>query len=296
MKKDYFCFDRKKWFFETDLPYEDVQVKTGIEIKKKLYSGKSPFQKIAVFDTYKFKKILVLDGILQTSEADEFIYHEMICHMPLFLHRNPRNVLIVGGGDGGSLEEVLKHGIKEVQMVEIDKKVVDVSKKYLSSVSKGAFRNKKAKLIIGDGKEHVKRHRNYFDVIILDLSDPTGPAEQLISLEFYRAVKGALKKDGIVSIQSGSFSAQPRLVSTIFKRVKKVFTSCYVHRMVIYSYQGGEFTLTIGAKTDISRITKKELEKRFKKAKIKLKYYSPEIYFSSRVLPGYIKKELALIR
>jgi len=285
-------FSKNKWFFEDQVPYDEGTTMIGLKIKKKLYSGKSIYQRIDFYDTYSFGKILVLDGILQTSEKDEFVYHEMICHIPLFLHKNPKKVLIIGGGDGGSLKETLKHKAEEVVMVEIDKKVVDLSKKYLPSISKNAFKDKRAKLIIGDGKAFIEKNTNTFDVIILDLSDPDGPAKELTSLNFYKNVKKCLKKDGVISVQSGSFSVQPKLVSTIYNRIKKVFPFYEIHKAVVEAYQAGEFSFTIGAKENITKVTKKQLENRFKKAKLKLRYFNPSIYFSSKVLPKYLKERL----
>ena len=282
-------FSNNKWFFEDDVPYDPGTTQIGLKIKKKLYSGKSSYQRIDFYDTYAFGKILVLDGILQTSEKDEFVYHEMLCHTPLFLHKNPKKVLIIGGGDGGALEETLKHKVEEVVMVEIDKKVVDLSKKYLPSISKNAFKDKRAKLIIGDGKAFIEKNTNAFDVIILDLSDPDGPAKELISLIFYKNVKKCLKRDGVISIQSGSFSVQPKLVSTIYNRIKKVFPFYEIHKAVVEAYQAGEYSFTIGAKENINKITKAQLEKRFKKNNLKLNYYSPDMHFASKVLPKYIK-------
>jgi spermidine synthase len=294
MKKDFLCFSANKWFFEGDVPYDNSRTRIGIEVKKKLYSGKSPYQKIDVFDTYCFGRILVLDGVLQTSEEDEFIYHEMLCQTPLFLHPNPKKVLIIGGGDGGSLEEVLKHKVEDVQMIEIDKKVIEVSKKYLPLVSKGVFDNKKAKIIIDDGKEYVKRNVNFFDIIILDLSDPGGPSKDLISSKFYKNIEKALKKDGIVSIQSGSFSCQPKLVSIIFNRINKIFPWVEIRRAVVPSYQAGEYSFIIGSKNNLDKITLKNLEAKFKKTKLSLSYYSPKIHFSSLVLPRYLKEKILM--
>ena len=279
---------KEKWFFEKEVPYDTSNIKIGIKIKNKLYSGKSPFQKIEAYDTYSYGKILVLDGIVQTSEKDEFIYHEMLCQVPMFLHRNPKRILIIGGGDGGALEELLKHRVEKVWMAEIDKKVIDISRKYLASISKGAFKNKKAEVIIGDGKKFIKRYNDFFDVIILDLSDPGGPAKDLISLNFYKDVKKALKKNGIVSIQSGSFTCQPKLVSTIFNRIKKIFPFAEIRRAVVPCYQAGEYSFTIGSKSNLKKITFKDIDKKYKKLKLNLKYYSPEIHFTSKVLPEYL--------
>ncbi|HXK32157.1 MAG TPA: polyamine aminopropyltransferase [Candidatus Paceibacterota bacterium] len=290
--KDYFKFEKNKWFFEEDVPYDTPRIKIGIKIEKKLYSGKSDYQRIEFFDTYVYGKILVLDGILQTSEKDEFIYHEMLCHLPMFLHKNPKRILIIGGGDGGSLEEVLKHNIEKVWMVEIDKKVIELSKKYIPSISKGAFKNKKAEIIIGDGKEYIKRHKNFFDVIILDLSDPLGPSKELISLNFYQDVKRALRKDGVISIQSGSLNDQPELVSKIFGRIKKIFPFADIYQAVIPSYQTGEYSFIVGVRARLDKLQEKNIEKKYKKSKFKLKYFSPEIYLTSRVLPKYLAEKI----
>ncbi len=290
--KDYFKFKKSKWFFEEDVPYDTSGIKIGMEIKRKIYSGKSNYQKIDFFDTYAYDRILVLDGILQTSEKDEFIYHEMLCQLPMFLHKNPKRILIIGGGDGGSLEEILKHKIEKVWIVEIDEKVIELSKKYIPSISKGSFNNKKAEIIIGDGKKYIKRHRNFFDVIIIDISDPLGHSKELISLNFYQDVKKALNKNGIVSIQSGSLNDQPILVAKIFERIKKIFPFADVHWAVVPSYQAGEYSFIIGAKENLGKLTQKDLQKKYGKLNLKLKYFSPEIYFTSRVLPKYLAEKI----
>jgi len=290
--KDYFKFKKRKWFFEEKVPYDTSRVKIGIEIKKKLYSGRSGHQKIEFLDTYAFGRILALDGILQTSEKDEFVYHEMLCQLPMFLHKNPRKILIVGGGDGGSLEEVLKHEIEKAWMVEIDKNVIELSKKYLPSISKGAFKDKRAEIVVDDGKQYIKTHKDFFDIVILDLSDPYGPAKELISLKFYQDVKKSLAKDGIISIQSGSLNDQPELVKTIFGRIKRIFPFVKIHKAVIPAYQTGEYCFVIGCKKKIEALQERNIGKKFKKLKLGLKYFSPEIYYSSRVLPEYLSEKI----
>lgn len=283
-------YKKNQWFFEKSEPYSEIKTRFGIKIKKKLYSGKSRYQKIEIFDSYDFGKILALDGILQTTERDEFFYHEMLCQIPLFSHKNPKEVLIIGGGDGGALREVLKHPIEKVWMVEIDKKVIEVSKKYLPSISKGAFEDKRAKIIIDDGWHFVKKYKDFFDVIILDLPDPWGPAQNLISLRFYQNIKKVLKEKGVVSIQSGSFFEQPQIVSTIYRRLKKVPFFIKVHRGCVPLYGIGEFSFTIAAKFDLEKVDLKNIKKRFKKISLKTKYYSPEIHQSSAVLPQVFKE------
>ena len=284
-----------RWIFHaSNIPYDINAVKIGIRPKNKLFSGRSLFQKMEVFDTFNFGRVLVLDGIFQTSEKDEFIYHEMLSHPSMFYCSNPKKVLIVGGGDGGILEEVLKHPIEKVWMVEIDKKVIDVSKKYLPSISKGAFDDKRVKMVIGDGVKFVKNYRNFFDVVILDLSDPWGPAQKVISLKFYKDIKKAMKKNGVISIQAGCFFGQMKLASIIFHRLKKIFSSVIIHKAPVPLYDVGEQDFTVASDINLNKITLKKIEKKFKKLNLNLKYYRPKIHFSSAVLPKYLMKELKI--
>ena len=284
---------KNKWLFETlDVPYDNIELQHGPKVKRKIYSGKSPFQKIEIFDTSCFGKILVLDGIFQTSEKDEFVYHEMLCHLPMFYHSNPKRILIIGGGDGGTLEEVLKHPVEKVWMIEIDKKVIDVSRKYLPSISKGAFRDKRTEIIIGDGLEFVKKYKNFFDVIILDLSDPEGPAKKLLSLNFYRDVKRTLRKGGVISVQGGCFFYQIRLVVIIFERLKKIFSSVILHRAPVILYGVGELNFAVASDINLKRIGLRNIKKKFEKLKLNLRYYRPKIHLTSAVLPKYLMKRI----
>ena len=285
---------KKKYFFEGDVPFDTEGTKIGFLVRKKIYSGKSSYQKIDVLDLYSYGKALFLDNVLQTTVTDEFIYHEMLCQAPMFLHPSPRKVLIIGGGDGGSLEETLKHkGVQEVWMVEIDKKVVDVSRKYLPSISKNAFKDKRTRLLFEDGKEFVKKHKNFFDVIILDLSDPGGPGEQLISQKFYQDVKRSLKKGGIVSVQSGSLTTQVELVRMMQQRLKKAFKFVVVRGACVPSYQAGLYSFTMASDFNFPKVSQRVLKKRFLKAKaMKFRYLSPEVHAASAVLPQYLKDAL----
>jgi spermidine synthase len=290
-----------KWLFEnSNIPYSSSGAECGLRIKKKLFSGKSLYQQIEVYDTIKFGRILTLDKIFQTSEEDEFIYHEMICHLPIFYFLNenkklPEKVLIIGGGDGGALEEVLKHRIKKVWMLEIDKMVSDVSVKYLPSISRGAFKDKRANVLFEDGKSFIEKNNNFFDIIILDLSDPGGPAKDLISEKFYRNVKKALTKKGIISVQSGSLDCQIDLVALIFKRLKNVFPFVKIHHAPIPLYGLGEFSLTIAANFNLpKKIREAIVKKSYTSLKPTLRYWSPEIHNASGILPPYLVKRVAI--
>ena len=322
--------DGKQHFKEELVPGNVVNTKFLYPINKQLYSGKSDFQKIEILNTVDFGKMLVLDGIVQITEKDGFIYSENLCHLPMFYHPNPEKVLIIGGGDGASLREILKHPVQEVYMVEIDQKVIEISKKYLPTLSNGAFEDAtilnfppikppyihpnihpiqkgylidpsvdfckkayaKVKVIIGDGKEFVKNHKDYFDVIILDLSDPVGPAEDLISENFYKDVKSALRKDGVISVQGESLTIQPDLTAKIVGRLKNVFSSVKLHTAVVPTYQSSIFSFPIASDFDLDKVTLEQVEKKYKELNLDLKYYHPAIHFSSAVLPIYLEKLL----
>jgi len=286
-------FKKNQWFFEETVPGILDTIRTGIRIKKKVFSGKSPFQKLEVYDTFSFGRVLVLDGIIQLSKCDEFIYHEMLTHPAMLYHPNPKKVLIIGGGDGGVLREVLRHPIEEVYLVDIDKKVIEISQKYLPFVSKGAFRNKKARIFVEDGIKFVKNYKNFFDVVIIDSTDPLGPSLGLFSKNFYQNVFKALTKNGVLSIQSGCLFEQFLHLKKILEKIKKIFPSLKIHKACVPCLQcSNEYSFTVAAKSDLRKVNLKDIEKRFKKSKLNLKYYNPEIHFSSTILPKYLKEKL----
>lgn len=284
--------DNKTYFIEHNAPGGVLHTKHLIEVTEKLYEGSSEFHSIEVYNTLDYGTMLVLDGMVQTSEKDEFIYHENIAHLPMFYHTNPKNVLIIGGGDGGVLREVLRHDIDHVTMVEIDGKVVELSKQYLPSISDGAFENPKTELIIGDGKAYVENTDKKFDVIILDLSDPDGPAELLITEEFYTSVKKALKPGSVVSVQSESLTEQPHLAKKINVRLNKVFASVKVHQAMIPTYQGGVFSITCASDNDLDTVDIEKIKTRYNVLKNNLQYYNPQVHFASAILPTYLEKAL----
>uniref|UniRef100_A0A1I7YRI4 Spermidine synthase n=1 Tax=Steinernema glaseri TaxID=37863 RepID=A0A1I7YRI4_9BILA len=173
----------------------------SLQMEEVLFHEKSLYQDVLVFKSKTYGNVLVLDGVIQCTERDEFAYQEMLAHLPMFAHPNPKKVLIIGGGDGGILREVLKHDtVEHVTMCEIDKMVIDVSKKYLPHMSK-EFGNSKLNLFIGDGFEFLKAHKNEFDVVITDSSDPVGPAESLFGKSYYQLLKEALRDGGVLSSQ-----------------------------------------------------------------------------------------------
>ncbi|XOB46575.1 MAG: polyamine aminopropyltransferase [Candidatus Nealsonbacteria bacterium] len=283
----------KKWFFEKVLPKVVEDYKIGWKLKKRVYSKKSKYQKIEILDTFALGRIFVLDGILQLSEKYEFIYHEMISHLPLFYHPNPERILIIGGGDGGVLREVLKHSLKEIFWVELDSKVVEISKKYLSFLDiKNSLKQKKVKLFFEDGGTFIRKFKDFFDVIIVDSTDPAGPSLHLFQKRFYKNCFLALKKEGIFITQSGNFLDQLSEIKTVIKNLTPSFPYVKVHRIFTPDYQSSDFSFTLASKKiNLEGFNIKKIEKRYKKIK-GLKYYSPKIHLASGILPKFYKEKL----
>jgi len=278
----------KNWFFENIKLGESPTFTWGVIPEEEIYSGKSNFQKIEIFETKEFDRILALDGFVQLSTKHEFVYHEMLVHPALFYHSNPERVLIIGGGDGGILREVVKHPVKEIYLVDIDKKVIEISKKYLPSVSKGAFRDKRLKIFNVDALNFIKRYNNFFDVIIDDLTDPAGPSLALWSSGFYKNISRALKEGGIAAFQTAYF--RERFAKKSRKKIKKVFPFFKLHKAHVGCFPFDEHTFSLGSKKiNFDRVSFKKIKTKFKKLNIKTKYYSPEIHFSSAVFPPSLK-------
>jgi spermidine synthase len=285
---------KKDWFFENPLPQTQGNIKIGFKIRKKIYFEKSKYQKIEIFDTFVLGKVLALDGIIQLSQNYEFIYHEMIAHLPLFYHPKPKNVLILGGGDGGVLREALKHPLKKIFLVEIDPKVMEISKKYLPFLKlKDSLKKKNVKVVFDDGANFVKKFKNSFDVIICDSTDPSAFSKVLFSKKLYKDSFEALSKNGIFITQSGNFLQQIFEIKNNYKNLKKFFPFVKIHRAVIFDYQLTDFSLILASKgIDFERFNAKKVKervKRLEKKHGKLKYYSPEIHSASGILPPFYK-------
>lgn len=258
------------------------------KIKETLFAGKSDFQDIAIVDSYQFGRMLVLDGVFQTSIKEEFVYHEMIAHVPLYIHPNPKKVLVIGGGDGGSVREVVRHDtVEKVEMVEIDGMVVEACKKYLPEISAALNEpNPKLDLKIGDGIQHMKDATNEYDVIIVDCSDPIGPGEGLFTPEFYKNVYKALKEDGLFVQQTESPFYHQELIKRINKDVRDVFPITELYLAHIPIYPGGCHCFTMGSKKYSSKdgdTTRQQMP---------MRYHNAEIQKSCFALPNFVKELL----
>jgi len=256
-------------------------------VRETLFAGQSEFQDVAVVDSYQFGRMLVLDGVFQTSIAEEFVYHEMISHVPLYIHPNPKRVLVIGGGDGGVVREVVRHdSVEKVEMVEIDGMVVEVSKKYLPEISVAMIENHpKLELRIGDGIAHMAAAENKYDVIIVDCSDPIGPGEGLFTREFYKNVHKALKEDGLFVQQTESPFYHQELIKKITKDVKSIFPIHDMYLAHIPIYPGGMHCFTIGSKK--YKPANADLTNR---QKLKTRYYNEALQTACFALPNFLKE------
>jgi spermidine synthase len=271
------------WFTE----FQTKNMGLTIRIKETLFMGKSEFQDVAVVDTYEFGRMLVLDGVFQTSLFDEYIYHEMIAHVPLAIHPNPQQVLVIGGGDGGTVREVVKHtAVQQVEMVEIDGLVVDVSKRFLPEISQALVEeNPKLRLTIGDGIGHMAASQNKYDVIIVDCSDPIGPGEGLFTAAFYKDVHKALKPDGLFVQQTESPFYHQELLTRLRKDIANIFPITNTYLAAIPLYPGGTHCFTIGSKKyDPLQVDKANIPP------MATRYYNPDVQLGCFVLPNFVQQ------
>jgi spermidine synthase len=233
---------------------------------------------------------MALDGIIQTTEKDEFIYHEMLTHVPLFAHPNPKSVLIIGGGDGGILREVLKHKqLEQIVQVEIDGTVIDFCKEYLPNHSAGAYDNRRAEIVIDDGINFVCSTERRFDVVISDCTDPIGPGEVLFSSKFYEGVKRCLNPGGIFVAQNGVAFMQPSEITTSVQRLSPYFGDVSFYTAAVPTYVGGAMTFAWASDDAAQRtVDAATLAERLKASGMRMRYYNAAIHRASFALPQYL--------
>ncbi|KAH7643516.1 hypothetical protein DERF_011092 [Dermatophagoides farinae] len=283
--------DNEDWFVETGVLNSD-QCRLTIKIGRKLIEKQSKYQNILAFENEKFGRCLVLDDAIQCTELDECSYQEMISFLPLNIHPNPERVLIIGGGDGGVAREVAKHPlVKHVVQCEIDSEVVEISKKYLPFMGVG-FENEKLKLFFQDGYEYVRNHKNEFDVIITDSSDPKGPATTLYQSEYYQALYECLRHDGIICCQAESYWFDLEFIKNLFHKVQQIFPSLAYASTAVASYPSGQIGFLIASKSKTVDFKHAKHQEKFQKIAEKLRYYSPEMHSSAFILPMFVQRQL----
>lgn len=273
------------WYTEKN-PQDNIGI--TLKINDVLFRDSSEFQEVEVVETDAYGRMLLLDGLVMTTEKDEFFYHEQITHIPMLTHKNPENILVIGGGDGGTVREVLRHpSVKNVVLCEIDGMVIEASKKFLPTIA-GQLDDPRVDIQVRDGIEYIAQKKNEFDVILIDSTDPIGPGEGLFTEEFYGNVRDALKEDGIMVNQTESPIANKREMGLIYMLLRKVFPIVKPYVGPVPTYPGAFWSWGFCSKTVqpleyINEEVAKEIEKGSK-------YYNRNIHRSAFSLPNFIKE------
>ena len=273
------------WFSE----YHTENVRFSIRVDKQLYSGQSEFQRIDVFESQEFGRFLVLDGYMMITERDEFIYHEMITHVPMAVHPNVRDVLLIGAGDGGVARELLNYpSIRRIDLVEIDRQVVEVCKQFFPFTAK-SLEDERVHLHFEDGMRFVRSVKDAYDLIIVDSTDPFGPGEGLFTKEFYGNCFKALREDGVMVNQHESpfYRSDALAVQRAHKRIVQSFQSSMVYQAHIPTYPSGHWLFGFSSKKyhplrDFDGA-------RWKSLGLKARYYNTQLHVGAFALPNYVE-------
>ena len=262
------------------------------KISRLLHEERTEYQHILLFENAVMGRVLALDGVVQTTEKDEFCYHEMIVHVPILAHGKARRVLIIGGGDGGAAEEVFKHrSVESATLVEIDRTVIELSKRYLGAISDQAFEDPRLDLVIADGCQFVAESDARFDVIIVDAPDPIGPGAALFSIEFYRGCKRCLAPGGVLVTQNGVPFIQVTELRDSMTALAALFADARSYVTHVPVYVGGPMAIGWASdKTKLWRTPLETLARRFENSAIETRYYTPAVHQASFALPRYVQE------
>ena len=282
-------YTRNVWFTDKDAD-QALSLRFTGEV---FYDVQSPFQRVRILESYKYGKMLALDDMVMTTEQDEFHYHEMISHPAMFTLENAKNILVIGGGDGGTVREILRHeGVEKVTMVEIDGAVIDSCKEFLPGIA-AAFENPKLELIVDDGIAFLKNAvANSYDLIIVDGSDPVGPAEGLFSVEFYTNCYNALKDTGILVAQGESPKFNEKAFTELNHTLQGIFgkDKAPVSLFFVPTYPTGMWSFQYGIKGDLNPKNISNVEKIQEFVEVKcLRYYNDEVHIGSFATPNFVK-------
>ena len=268
-----------------------------LKVGRVLFEDRTEHQHLVIFENAQLGRVMMLDGAVQVTLRDEFVYHEMLTHVPLFALSEPRHVLIIGGGDGGILREALKHpDVERVTMCEIDRTVVDMAIKYFPEISAGAFDDKRTRLIIDDGVKLVASTRERFDAVIVDSTDPHGPGAVLFEKSFYANCRRVLKPGGVLVTQNGvPFWQGPELTKSV-GHFRELFADGTCYLATIPTYVGGP--MAFGFASDDKKLRRpalSALKRRLREADFSPRYYSPEVHLAAFALPAYVEALLNVV-
>ena len=263
-------------------------------VNKTLFQEKTAHQDLIIFENPVFGRVLALDGVIQTTEGDEFIYHEMLAHVPILAHGQARRVLVVGGGDGGMLKQVLRHAGVEGTLVEIDPGVIELCRKFLPAIGEDVFDAPRARVVIADGAKYMAETEDKYDVIIVDSTDPIGPGEVLFRASFYGDCKRCLNEGGILVTQSGVPFLQKTELTNSYQRLGQHFADVSFYLAPVPTYAGG--FMAFGWASDNAqarRLSPAVIAERFAKSGLKTRYYNPDIHVGAFALPNYVRALMA---
>ena len=279
----------KRWIPET--LFDDLGFRMTYEVERVLYETQTEHQHLVLFEHKFFGKMLMLDGATQITKKDEFVYQEMMSHVPIFAHGNAKDVLIIGGGDCGIAEEVLKHkSVRRLTQVEIDASVLEFAKEHFPEFTKPVFADKRFESVIDDGMKYVAKTERRFDVIIVDSTDPQGPGKVLFSKKFYTACKRSMAPGGVMVTQNGVPILQPGELTSGITKFRQLFADGFCYVAAIPTYIGGH--MAMGWATDNVRLRElpaKTIAERHRKAgSFPTKYWTPEVHNAAFALPRFI--------
>lgn len=264
-----------------------------IRVNRVVLSARTRHQAVEIVETPEFGRMLFIDNRVQLSEADEYIYHEMLVHPAMLSHPEPRSVLIIGGGDGGALREVVKHGtVRRVVLVELDGEVIEICRKHLGSVSAGAFDDPRVEVVVGDGREYVASSPEKFDVIILDLVDPYGQASRLYTYEFYLECKRLLGGGGVIVTHAQSPYLLGRYFASIFRTMASAFRYARAYGSWIPSFGLYWMFVVASDAVDPAEVDEEEVEKRFRERGLSTRHYWPKMHRAMFTLPKDVYEAL----
>lgn len=277
-----------EWMEEVDVVYGAWRLQ--LKIDEVLVRRRGAHHDILLFENKLFGRVLTLDGVVQTTERDEFIFHEMLVHVPLLAHPAPRRVLIIGGGDGGALEEVLKHDcVEAVTLVEIDEAVVECSREFLPSICGAAFEDPRATIVIDDGVAFVGASEDQYDVILVDSTDPVGPGEALFESSFYQNCRDRLAPGGVLTSQFGVPFAEPEWLARPYLRLTDSFPNAGCYLVPVPANYGGFLAFCMASGSDAPfNVEPDTLQDRFTAAGVETRYYTPEMHKAAFALPPYV--------
>lgn len=278
--------DDDPWYTET--LHEGFR--TSIQVRRVLFDSQTEHQRLVIAESVGFGKLVMLDGVTQLTTADEYVYHEMLSHVPILAHGAVRDVLVIGGGDGGMIEELFKHtDIKHVTMAELDPGVIELARTHLPELSNGAFDDPRLEIVIGDGKDYAATSERRFDLIIVDSTDPIGPGEALFTPTFYADCRRLMRPGGVIVTQNGVPFFQADELEATTRAFAGLFVDAMCYLAAVPTYVGGFMAFGWGSDDpSLRRVSRATLDERFAAAGFGTRYYTPEVHLASFALPRFI--------